>query len=295
MLVHALFDPGVFLISDELWNCETSRTEFLDRLDKHLEFLDLLGIGKILWSDELDERLWSEPYLSPWKESRGWGIGLTQILYFKLSKHSKKLDISQQIPGETRPSLQFNCSYTKDIFHKLVSAVLNIALTPHFCPGIQNTCCQDLVFLSHTSTQWSHFPVVGNPVDWPKKIDPILLFWPTSRADTKKFDKCIKLVAMAKNIDPARLQRFTFSPCFISDLVDASRKERVVEMIVHRLSLTLQEAARDPQLQDEVLASGVRRFRVTPRPSSLRIHYDINDNGITFNRFYDEGHHDEGL
>ncbi len=174
------------------------------------------------------------------------------------------------------------------------SAIIN-ELSPCFCPSRQNIVDQDHSFRLNTEQPWANFREVRGPEDWPIKILPTKSFWPTNRQDNDKLKKCIELVALSKNITYSQLQRYEFTPCFIGDLIMASRREQIADKIVHRLRLNTQEAAGDQQLRDEELSSGIRRFRVTQRPSSLRIHYEFRSGVIVFLRFFDEGHHDDGL
>jgi hypothetical protein len=294
-LIDALLDPQVFVTSDDIWDCKESRALFLDYLDRHLDFIDYIGVAHILWCDEFDARLWTHPQPPPWRKSREWDIRMTQILYRNLTKHCRKLDISQVYPGKSAPSMHCFCSVSHDIFLRLVTAVFRNALTPHFCPSVENIEEEDHLFRPDEDTSWTRFKEVRRPEDWPKKIEPTAMFWPAYRNDAGLFLKCLQLVALSKDIPPQNLQKHSFTQRFLTDLITTSRRKRVAEMIVLRLSLSVQEAARDPQLQDEQLAGGERRFRVSPRPSSLRIHYEIQKNEIVFLRFFDEGHHDDGL
>jgi hypothetical protein len=72
---------------------------------------------------------------------------------------------------------------------------------------------------------------------------------------------------------------------------------RILAAMAKRLSMTTEEAGRDGALHDENLAGQdrVRRFRVTQRPTSKRIHYTFKDGVIEFVMFYDVGEHDDGL
>jgi len=294
-MIHALFDPEVFFVSDAIWESPNDRMEFLNHLDTHLDFINSIGKACILWCDKYDERLWSHPKLPPWKKTRGWSIPLSQILYHKLTKYCKRLDTLSLQLGECQPPIQCYCAVAHTAFHQLITAIFINSLTPHYCPSIGNISEHDHLFRPNAEAAWSEFPEVRNPKDWPKMIDPIKYFWPTSRNDNDNFMKCIELVALSKDINPSELQSFSFTQNFLGNLILASRKERIIEMIVKRLTLTLQESAHDQQLQDEELPDGERRFRVTQRPSSLRIHYIFQNNQIVFDKFFDEGHHDDGL
>jgi hypothetical protein len=294
-MLHALLDPGLFLISDTDWNNNDRRSTFLERLNKHLKFIDDVGVCSVVWCDELDERLWSIPQMQPWKMSRSCDIPMTMMLYHFFMKHTSNIDITDNAPADTLPPLTCCCDNSLGIFLQLVHVVIRNKLSAYFCPSSVNVISDDHQFKESPSSEWFTFPVVRDPSNWPKKISPVQLFWPTNRKDRDRFIKCIKYTSLAKDIHPGGLHKYQLSGRFIGDIVSASRKDRVVEMIVLRLSMNRQAAAVDPRLQDELLANGDRRFRVTQQPSSLRIHYQIKDQKIVFTRFYDEGHHDDGL
>lgn len=94
---------------------------------------------------------------------------------------------------------------------------------------------------------------------------------------------------------------FEFKKAFVKKLLYVREdKLRILELIAKRLSKTTAEAGRDPVLQDENIEGKsnndkVRRFRITPRPSSKRIHYKFERSMIVFTMFYDAGEHDDGL
>lgn len=294
-MLFTLFDPGLFLISDTDWDCSDKRNEFLERLIDHLAFIENIGLISILWCDEFNARLWSDPQMPPWKENRNIKISLTQILYFSLTKHAEIFDIVDYTPADIRPNLVCCCDITLDIFRKLLSKVLQATLAPYFCPCLANVTESDHQFKDCLTSDWNTFPVVRNPASWPEAICPSDLFWPTNRRDRDIFIKCIEYTALAEKIPQNTLRQYRLSDRFMDDILSASRKKRLVKMIVRRLSMNLQEASADPLLQDESISANERRFRVTPRPSSLRIHYRYEGTCIVFTRFYDEGHHDDGL
>ncbi len=296
-MLYALLDPGLFLISDEDWNCADRQISFLDQLNKHLEFIDNVGVALVVWCDELDARLWSNPQMPPWKQNRNYDIQMTMILYTFLTKHAHRVDIKGNALADALPSLSCCCDNSLGFFRKLVFTVIQNMLSAYFCPSSANLIAADHQFRESLTTDWVSFPVIRDPLNWPKKISPVQLFWPINRMDRDRFIKCIEYTSLANDISPKELQKYQLSGRFIGDIVNASRKEKVVEMIICRLSMNLHAASSDPRLQDELLSDGVsRRFRVTQRPSSLRIHYRFDeDQKIVFTRFYDEGHHDDGL
>lgn len=294
-MLYALFDPGTFLLSDADWNCSGKRIAFLDRLNKHLEFIQDVGVVSVVWCDELGARLWSHPQMPPWKKNRNLNYSMTVILYQFLTKHACKFDIAAHTPADICPALVCCCSDALGIFRQLASTVIQTAVTPYFCPSLANVVEDDHQFRDDPTSEWVTFPVVRHPSSWSEAICPSDLFWPTNRKDCDRFIKCIEYTALAKKIPPKKLRRYRLSQRFMGDILSASKQKRLVEMIVRRLSMSLQEASADPQLRDELISEVERRFRVTPRPSSLRIHYQFKEDCIVFTRFYDKGRHDDGL
>ena len=120
-------------------------------------------------------------------------------------------------------------------------------------------------------------------------------YWPRTIDETNKFELLLEIAF--KRLDNEAKNEYQFSNSFLRDLIKTQKYyERIVNSVAKRLTLTAMEASRDPHLQDEYLTqSNEHRFRVTPRPSSTRIHYDYVMGSLRFLRFYGEGEHDDGL
>lgn len=125
------------------------------------------------------------------------------------------------------------------------------------------------------------------------------LYWPDDSKSGQKLKNGIGVLLKRNHQLESAPDNFDFSTPFLKKLSNTTEdKLRIMEMIAKRLSKTTAEAGRDPVLQDESIGgktSLVRRFRVTPRPSSKRIHYKFEDRKIIFTMFYDAGEHDDGL
>ena len=99
--------------------------------------------------------------------------------------------------------------------------------------------------------------------------------------------------------DKQILYRYVFKKEFLRDILycDLDRRRKLLSQMVKRLTLTNQQAGSDSTLQDEYIQQQEeRRFRVTQRPTSVRVHYIFNQSGeIVFLKYYGAGEHDDGL
>ncbi|MGA2159805.1 MAG: hypothetical protein ABSG90_11385 [Dehalococcoidia bacterium] len=123
-------------------------------------------------------------------------------------------------------------------------------------------------------------------------------YWPHFLEEKGVFLDALEIVRVRDFNNLPFLYKFEFSNQFMDEIAAAgSNRLRILQQIVKRLILTRQNAARDGSLQDEYISTErEHRFRVTPRPSSIRIHYNyLNGNDIKFLHYYDVGHHDDGL
>ena len=112
----------------------------------------------------------------------------------------------------------------------------------------------------------------------------------------QKFKDCLNIYNKKSSVES--IYEYKFSKQFLVDFLGSEKRFRdhIIEKVGLRLSMSLQDASKDPTLQDkEIKLRKERRFRVTPRPTSTRIHYsyDKKKNEIIFERFYTE--HDDGL
>ena len=293
-MIHALIDPNIFLLSETDWNIDDKRESFLELINCHLKIINELDIIKIVWCDEFDERIWSYPQLHPWKSNAIYNQSMTQILYYTLTKHKIVLSISDNEILESNPPLNSCCSESLNYFLQLVDAAKSYD-NLFFCPGNVNIREEEIFFKKCNIGDWFTYPTIKECKTWYNKIDITSHFWPRSREDEENFKKCINFTALSLDFRLSNLKKYDFCNSFMRKILHASQKEKLIKMLVKRLQMTLQEASMDAQLQDESLSDGIRRFRVTQRPTSLRVHYRIIDDSISFIDFFDVGEHDDGL
>lgn len=157
------------------------------------------------------------------------------------------------------------------------------------------TCdCHNVILTSY---------LISNPLDLILIADFIKLYWP-DRADQSGLVSFYHMISYSverecrKNNEYRPINGFRFTEGFIRSVVDVDVRfrEPVVARIVQRIGLSVQEAAASGQLHDEeIRQASCRRFRVTQRPTSTRIHYDFQDGALRFLQYYTAGQHDSGL
>ena len=294
MTANTILAPDLLFISEEKWNNEETRDRFLEKLSDYIRYIELFSLT-IFWTDELSERMWSSPQMPPWRMNRDWSNQLIPIIFNKLSTRQQNITCKSNIKCKVEPSLSCDCNLALDLSLILVNNALLNELDFSFCLGIINN--NTAYIFSSPEHSDSYAPIcIGSSQDWFDNINIEHVFWPSNRNEESILKKCIELTHESEFIDNPILYSYRFSRNFISDLIGATSKKHIVNMICKRLTLTTQESSKDRQLQDEfILQTKERRFRVKQRPSSTRIHYEISDGSILFKRYYAEGHHDEGL
>jgi hypothetical protein len=153
-------------------------------------------------------------------------------------------------------------------------------------------------FTSKPETQVISPIIVAQPREWLRHVDIEQTNWPNGREDASKFKRGVELALKRDFPASDLLYDYSFADRFLEDLAKETKyRAQVFNRIAKRLTMTAASARADGQLQDEFLSGrNEYRFRVTPRPSSTRIHYNVGaHNHLTFLRFYGEGAHDDGL
>jgi len=193
------------------------------------------------------------------------------------------------------------CSSTRartcflSLMHQAITAFPDVVL----CLGLDNLLRGvDYVFSCDCCRESITPDVVGIPNDWLHHVDVEDRYWPRNRRDVRSLDKALEITRSTYLPHSDFLYRFEYSPQFAKDIVGVrDNRGRILRQMARRLTMTEHEAASDGSLRDEVVhSSGERRFRVTPKPSSTRIHYVYKGSkALLFKRYYDAGHHDDGL
>jgi uncharacterized protein YeaO (DUF488 family) len=298
---NAVFDPAIFFISQTDWFDAHKRDRFLKHLYDNLTNIDQYSVAQIVWNDELESCLWAHPRIPPWRQDRDWNIRLVPIIYRIFQRHRTTVNCgSSQIACTVAPLM--NCVNADaltcflKLMHKVGTSIPDILL----CLGLENILSTNSSYaFSCTCCFQNLIPkLINSSIDWLHYIDLEEEYWPNDISDSDKFAEALKIVRIRAFNSSPFLYEFEFSPRFVNELIATqSNKMEILHQIVKRLILTSQQASRDESLQDEYLRKkGEYRFRVTPRPSSARIHYKYDTSGaIIFSCYYGAGHHDDGL
>jgi hypothetical protein len=179
--------------------------------------------------------------------------------------------------------------------HEINTYVSDILL----CLGLENILSTNSSYVFSCACCSQNFTpeLINSPIDWLHYIN-LEDYWPSNVSDLDKLVKVLEIVRIRDFNSSPFLYEFEFDPRFINELVAIkSYKIEIIHQIVKRLISTKRQAAQDASLQDEYLKGKCEyRFRVTPRPSSARIHYTYDQSGtIIFLCYYGAGHHDDGL
>lgn len=297
---NAVLDPSILHISETDWNDAVKRDYFLKHLFDNLTAIDQYRIAEILWSNELEICLWSTRQTPPWRIDKDWSNELLPPIYLLLQRNKQDIELDAgQSPCSVQPHMEFVHQDSGNCFLVLMHSLVKSQDEVFLCLGLPNirptnprylfgcTCCS--------------LPLSPNlvccPTDWFNYIDIASEYWPSNETESDKLFTALNMVRVKEFDGKPFLYKFEFSPHFICGLSEThSDKSRILRQMVKRLTLTKQNAARDPTLKDEYLEEPkVSRFRVTPRPKSIRIHYQYETQHIYFLSFYDVGQHDEGL
>lgn len=292
----AILDPSILHISEEEWIDDEKRDAYLEH------FMDMLnGINNdqniaLAWSDAFDELFWTPPQKLPWNMDKCWSNKIIPIVYDRINKNAKFFDAPENhIHCEINP----NIHYDRNDFYLLF---LGLIVTLHkecnkiaMCFGIKNIPPKDHKFRVNGENLIPDPLFITNPKDFLNIIEVSKYYWPNSSNDSELVKKGI-LIILNRDYDKENsICCFSFSKQFLCKLAETTDdRDKILNAIAKRLSMTKAEAGRDGSLQDENIVGkkGIRRFRIT---SSKRIHYVEKPGNIEFLMFYDEGEHDDGL
>lgn len=286
--MNCILEPSVFTINEAEWNIQKKRDEFLQFLLDVMFFCEIHEEFKILWSDELEELLWSDPSPPPWRQDKIIRNSLVPVILKKFYTNVKNL-----IPDHSFST----CVYKDDLIidEKFKDAFKNLS-----CHSIQKKINFNLICgLPQIKRDTTDF-ICESPREI-VSIKSLKIFelqefyistiWPKNNFD---FDPFIKLIEhLTIN---SILYKFNLTNEFKRDLLNVEElrfRIKIIDTICHRLKISSTEARSSPLYEEKI--NEEFRIRVTPRPTSTRIHFIIQDGLITFKRFYPHGSHDDGL
>jgi len=298
--MDAIFEPSLLFISEADWNNEQTKDNFLELSLCHLETIDKYDICDILWSDELENNLFEDPNIHPWYE----GFLRNPIIVTIYNKfHSRQKNIQQHTDVcSVEPAFSKKSPKTDSHanFLKLVHTLLDRNENFYLCVGNKNKLLTNNYYIFKCNCGNQLKPTLLNECcDWFKNIDVVKKYFPANADNFEtKLEIAINIIKKVEFEDKPILFDYKFTKTFKKDVIKATNhKQDILLTITRKLILTANEARQDSQLRDEYIQQRDEyRIRVTDRPYSTRIHYNIGDNNvIEFLRYYDEGEHDDGL
>jgi len=253
----------------------------------------LVPNSSFFWSDELETLLWSQPSFPPWRANSDCKNALVPIIYRNFSLNQETIFPCSFFSEYTiTPTLNKIATF-EEAFTKLCGTLLGCE--KNFSLLLEHNQ-NDQTYLYKNSLLKLEKNIDGKSdiYQWLNQSEFLTKIWPKNISDNCMFKDIIKHCLNKKNT----LYDFEFEDAFIRSIVDIENryKKKMIENIALRLQLTTSEARANGSLQEEDIGDNVIRIRITPRPTSSRIHFKfINSRKIKFLMFYGPGEHDDGL
>ena len=295
--MNATFEPTLLFITENDWNNEQKRDNFLELLLCHLEVIDEYDLCNINWTDELQLNLVEQPNIHPWYQSdlRNPLIATIHQKFYSrqdlIPSHERECSIEPEF-AKIFPDNEIN-----DNFKKLIHSLLDCKEQFYLCVGSENSLVgQCYTFNCQCNNSYSP-ELINECDDWIKQLDIVDLFYPKNLQDfDNKLNNAIKVIKKKDFNNKPVLFDYEFTKQFKKDIIKAIRhRENILKSITQKLVSTSQEA-KQSQLNDEYLIQKKQyRFRVTQRPYSTRIQYELKSGLVRFLKYYEEGEHDTGL
>jgi hypothetical protein len=299
--MNALFDPALIFIAEDDWFDPDKQAAFLAHFLKVLDYIKTYQIGKIWWSDELEDILlamMSQPNQHPW--FRGdMRNQIIAVLYNKFNalKESPPID---EIDITITPTLQIvaGLDLADSYFKKLAHALVFLEQQFYFCVGIPNILPLSKKYSFSCQCHDTFEPdLINQPKDLLQYTDVVSLFFPDNLENfDEKFNQGLELLRLQYFEDRSLGNDYEFSKKFKKSVIYRRTLQFEIFMAVLKRLIYNAAEAQNSDLQDEWLKNSKQyRIRATDRPTSTRIHYTIEDNKIIFGSYYGEGEHDDGL
>lgn len=302
--MKVVLEPSLLFISESDWQDELKRDTFLEHLLNNLKAIHEHKITRIYWTTELEQVLWSDPQLPPWRSDRDWKLQIVPVINKLLRGISEEIVL--EFDGICKAQPDLSCLHGKiDANHQTLRLIWHLLVKRedfYFCLGNTTETLLGTNFIfSCSKTDLSIQPVlIRKPLDWKYYIDVVNIYWPTSTelSEIEKFKKAIEITAycgLSKDTSDF-VYDYDFTEDFIGELINeyVHRKD-VLYGLSKRLTLTQKGASNDGGLNDEPIKGkkGLRRMRVS---GECRVHYKYTDSqAILFLNYYGEGKHDKGL
>ncbi|AKF25469.1 hypothetical protein YH65_08845 [Sulfurovum lithotrophicum] len=291
--MNFVIDPNIVYIDEVSWEDETQKDKYLQYFLDCLKFIDECRDSMFFWSYELESLLWDNPRLPPWRTNIDARNVLVPIIYKKF--HSSKTfidtncpyDVCQFIPALIE-SDRFNESF-KELCGTLVFEDQNFSMLL----GQNQVIPENSEYQYSCSSPDNTQRVKGENIfsKWLKNVDFINHIWPQGINEKEAFENIVIFCTYSEKNTYILKITDTFIRSILT--IDLRYKLALINAIKQRLSMTRSQAV-SSALQEETIGEEVR-IRITPRPTSTRLHFTFENNYIKLKKFYGVGEHDDGL
>jgi len=295
--MNAVFDPSLIFISDINWQDSSKQNDFLENLLCHLDIIDRYDICEIYFSNELQQDMFQNPGIHPW-----YGSDLSNPIISIIHKFFfSRLNIVSSHPDSCHIIPDFSVKEpNNNVFSNFLSlshSIIDDNNEFFLCLSKNNKLPPDQKYKFSCDCGYECFPELINTCDdWINSIDVVEKLYPSGKVDfVEKMNEAIVITQKKLLKGKASLYIIKFSNQFMKDVLEEiNHREKIIESISKRLTLSNNQARLDNQLQDEYISQKKEgRFRVT---NSTRIHYKFEDDGsFLFLKYFGEGRHDDGL
>lgn len=294
---YALLEPSLLFVTEATWKNEELRDEYLQHFSSIISSIDNNDEIDIAWTALMDELMWESPQQLPWIQDKTWSRCLIPIIYKKLSTNVDYINPSSTICTVTPSFIVERYDFYSE-FCKLIPELYSSNYIPYICLGQSNIPSKAWVFeIDNAAVSPSPKYIISGDCFF-KEIVIENDMWPANVEGTDLFKQAVLFKIKRDFENKTVLYNFDFSSAFIKVISKVNNdRDKILTSVARRLILNSFEAGKDPCLQDEALEGKKkeRRLRVTPRPSSKRIHYEKDNSNLLFTAFFDAGEHDKGL
>ena len=287
MTDNVMLDPSDIFITKEVWDQNTNQDYFLENLINTFKEVKSNGNLKILWSSELECILWEDSKYSPWNEISSSKNKLIPILYRFFSTSSKFIEIDSNLCSKI-PNF-INDKEIMIIYSKLSEKLLVNQIKFYLYSHKQT----DINFISSNKTAYDA-PLLRSSICILKLNLNDRIF------NSSDFTFIDFIEKYADFIGIRIINKFQFTSAFINKIKRLNNNDilELCERLILRLSYNASQARGCAKIQEEfITANKINEFRIriSPRPTSKRVHFVIENNTIVFKMYYGVGEHDDGL
>jgi len=291
MLSTILHPEYLFLKKEDLQTDLVKR--FVDNLLRVKKVIEDVDEAKVVFSKNLWLKISTD---APWSKihennfPKQYTISINAIIFPFLTNNDNVTtisdeEISELLPCNSNPELTFFENQILDETKKIISYVK--AKSGNF-------------FLINQKGAYQFFyegekldvNIINSPEELYEKVSYEEL-WPKNKNDSNGFEKCLKFYRKIKG--KKAIASYCVKRKFLSDILDETKKNKIIDRLGGRLSMTLTEAESilgDHEVSNPNTRRKERRFHVD-RGST--VHYIYNKkNEISFERFYPASKHNEG-